>query len=150
MASTVARIGLNAKVYFNTATFASPTWLENSNVRDLTMDLDMDEGDASIRAGLGWAMSEPTLLKAALNWNMNHDPADTNGWDTINTAFFARSAKEILCIDRVTGSGAEGLRMTCKFHKFGKGEPLNGVQTTDTVAKPCINADSTPAWYVGA
>lgn len=149
MPSTSTRISLNAKLYFNTGTFGTPTWTENSNVRDLTMDLDMDEADGSIRA-TGFALSEPTLLKAALNWNMNHDPADTNGWDAINTSFFARSSKEILCIDRTSATGAEGLRAICKFYKFSKGEPLGGIQTTDTVAKPCQNADGYPSWYVGA
>lgn len=148
--STTTRIGLNAKLYRNTGSYGSPTWTEIVNVRDLSMDIDLDESDGSIRGGGGFAYSEPTLMKIAVNFNMNHDTSDTNGWDALQTAAFARSAVEFLILDRATAAAAEGIRASMKLYKFSKGEPLAGIQTTDVVAKPCQNANAVPAWYVGA
>lgn len=147
MGSTATRISINAKLYVNLNTYVSPTWTEIDNVRDLALNLEMDEGDASIRAGGGFALYEPTLNKVSIDFNMNEDTTDTNGWAMVQAAYFARAAKELLINDRATGAGAQGLRVTVKFFKFAQGQKLNDVQTTDVNAKPCINVNAVPAWY---
>ena len=148
MASTTARLGMNAKTYRNTNTYASPTWDLVDNIRDLNMPLESDEVDSSIRGFGGFASSEPTLMRIGLSFNMNHDPDDTD-WEALRASYFDRSAVELLILDRATGTGAEGIRASFKVHQFSKGEPLAGLQTTDVVAKPCIAANA-PAWYTGA
>lgn len=147
--STATRIALNAKLYVNTGSYGAPTWTEIDNVRDLALNLEMDEGDSSIRAGGGFALYEPTLNKVSLDFNMNEDTADTNGWVMVNTAYFARTAKELLVLDRTSATGAQGLRVTGKFFKFAQSQKLNDVQTTDVNFKPALNANAAPAWYTG-
>lgn len=148
MASTAIRLGKDACMYHNTGSYASPTWDIIDNVRDVTMNLEKAEADASIRGFGGWEAVAFTLKKATFEWQMNHDTADTD-WTMIRDAWLNDTAKELLVLDRATGSGAQGLRVTVAFGKFSKGEPLAGVQTTDVMAKPTIAANA-PAWYTGA
>jgi len=147
MASTAVRLGKDACLYRNTGSYASPTWDIIDNVRDLTLGLEMDGADASIRSYGGYAADEPTLLRVPVSFNMNYDTADTD-WEALRAAFFGRTAVECLILDRATAAGAQGMRASFKLHKFGRGEPLAGIQTTDVEMKPCI-AINAPAWYVG-
>ena len=48
-----AKLGLDAKLYRNTGTFAAPTWDIIGNVKDLTLNLETGEADVSTRANKG-------------------------------------------------------------------------------------------------
>ena len=39
------KLGLDAKLFQNTGTYATPTWDEITNVRDLTLNLEAGEAD---------------------------------------------------------------------------------------------------------
>ena len=45
-----AKRGLDLKLYRNSGTFGAPNWNEVDNVRDLTLGLTSEEGDASSAA----------------------------------------------------------------------------------------------------
>ena len=41
------KLGINGKLYQNTGAYGSPTWVEITNVRDLTLNMDAAEADAT-------------------------------------------------------------------------------------------------------
>lgn len=152
MAHTTVRMGKNAKLYRNTGSYASPTWDEVDNVRDLTWSGDPEKVDVTVRglsANGGWKMYEPGLRDLVMGWQMNHDPDDTD-WSAFLTAYSAGSTVELLALDRATGTGAKGVRALVKVFKFAYGQPLNAQQTTDVEVGPALNSDAAPAFYTGA
>jgi len=49
------RLGLDARLYRNTGSYASPTWNFVQNVKDLTLNLEVGEADVSTRGTGGLA-----------------------------------------------------------------------------------------------
>ena len=43
----------NAKLYYNSGSYASPTWVEICNVKDVTLSLEKDEVDVTTRCSGG-------------------------------------------------------------------------------------------------
>ena len=48
------KLGLDAKLFHNTGSYATPTWDEITNVRDLTLNLEAGEADVTTRGNAGW------------------------------------------------------------------------------------------------
>ena len=48
------KLGLDARLYMNSGTYASPTWSGLNTVRDLTLNLETGEADVSTRSNQGW------------------------------------------------------------------------------------------------
>ena len=48
------KLGMEAKLYRNTGTYAAPTWVELTNVKDLTLNLEAGEADVTTRGNAGW------------------------------------------------------------------------------------------------
>ncbi|GAB4138374.1 MAG: hypothetical protein Tsb009_06550 [Planctomycetaceae bacterium] len=48
------KLGMEAKLYRNTGTYALPTWVEMINVKDLTLNLEAGEADVTTRGNAGW------------------------------------------------------------------------------------------------
>ena len=83
-----AILGLNAKLYRNTGTWAAPVWSELTLAKEVTTNLEAAEADASVRAGAGWRETLAALKDATLEYELRHDQGDA-GNDAIRTAFFA-------------------------------------------------------------
>ena len=81
-----AKLGLDAKLYRNTGTYAAPTWDIIGNVKDLTLNLETGEADVSTRANNGWRATVGTLKDASLEFEMVWDSADTD-FTSIRDAF---------------------------------------------------------------
>ena len=73
-----AKLGLDAKLYRNTGTFATPVWDIIGNVKDLTLNLETGEADVSTRANNGWRATVGTLKDASLEFAMVWDTGDTD------------------------------------------------------------------------
>ncbi len=70
------RLGLDAVLYRNTATYATPTWSEISNARDVTLNLESGEADASRRGGGGWEEVLKALKSGSIEFELLYDNAD--------------------------------------------------------------------------
>jgi len=141
-------LGLNGKLYKNTNTYASPTWVLITKVQDLELKIEGDQFDVSNRAGSGWKEQVNTLFDAEITWNMPYDPADT-----ILTAMQALarpggSTIELLILDGlVATSGSQGLRATCAIKTgTGRSEKLGEAMTVSFTAKPSPAANA-PSWF---
>ena len=140
-------LGLNCKIYHNTGNYASPVWVEDSNVRDVTLGIDIEEADASIRGGGGHKWSEPTLIGDSIEFEKNDDPTDTFLTALIDAAL-ARTAIEFLVLNGpVLTTGSRGLRATMKVFKCSQKQGLKDISTWEISLKPCVAANP-PAKYV--
>ncbi|MFN5393878.1 MAG: phage tail tube protein, partial [Planctomycetota bacterium] len=103
-----AKLGLDAKLYRNTGTYAAPTWDLIGNVRDLTLNLETGEADVSTRSNNGWRATVSTLKDASLEFEMVWDTADSD-FGAIRDAFLNNTTVEIAVLDGlITGTGSSG------------------------------------------
>lgn len=135
-------IGLNAKLYRNTASYGTPTWALIGNVQDLTANDSMDEADVSTRGSGGFAEAEPTLRTLELSFGMINKPGDADVAAFL-AAYTARSSIDIAVMDGpIATAGSKGVRARYKIFQFPRAQELRGAQTFDVMLKPC--ADSNP------
>jgi hypothetical protein len=157
-------MGFDCKLYRNTAVtgsainFASPTWDLIPNVRDASVQMEMDEADTTIRGSVGGAkLTNPATLSLTIEFSMVWDTADADML-ALRTAMFARTAVDLLAIDQTTTGGVspygQGPRAVCALFAGNRPEPVNGLVTYDVVAKPCYDtatlANNGVVWFTGA
>lgn len=133
------KIGLNCKFYRGAAGATAGT--EIQNVKDLTMNLEVTEEDATTREGDGWETPEPILFRMSLEWEMNWKPGDAN-FQALRQAFFAKSAIALAALD---GVGGEGIDADFKIFKFARSEPVAGIVKVSVTAKP-VYVTRSPNW----
>ena len=139
------KLGLEAKLYRNTGTYATPTWKEMENVKDLTLNLEASEADATTRGNGGWRATVAALKEGSIEFEMVWDTADDD-FTAIQEAYFNGTEIEFAVLDGdVTVGGTQGLRATMSILKFTRTEPLEEAITVSVTAKPTY-ADNPPEW----
>lgn len=139
------KLGMDAKLYRNTGTYASPTWNEVKNVKDVTLNLEAGSADVTTRGNGGWRANIATLKDASLEFEMVWDTADDD-FTAIRTAFLGNSTVEFAVLDGpVATAGSQGLRATMAITNFSRAEPLEEAIKVSVTAKPTY-ADHPPEW----
>ncbi|QDU76884.1 Phage major tail protein 2 [Bremerella volcania] len=142
------RLGMDAKLYRNTGDYATPVWVEVSNVKDVTLNLEKGEADVTTRANAGWRATVGTLKDASIEFQMVWDTVDA-GFDAIRQAFFNNAPLEFAVMDGdITDPDSEGLRATFDIFNFTRNEALEEAIMVDVSIKPTY-ADNAPEWITG-
>lgn len=142
------RLGMDAKLYRNTGDYATPVWVEVSNVKDVTLNLEKGEADVTTRANQGWRATVGTLKDASIEFQMVWDTVDA-GFDAIRQAFFNNTPLEFAVMDGdITDPASEGLRATFDIFNFTRNEALEEAILVDVSIKPTYAANA-PEWMTG-
>ena len=140
---------MDAKLYRNTGTFASPTWNLIPNVKDLTLSLETGEADVTTRGNAGWRATVATLKDASIEFEMVWDSTDDD-FTALKNAFLGNTAIEMAVLDGlVATSGSQGLRATCMVTSFTRNEPLEEAITVSVTIKPTYS-ENAPSWMTVA
>lgn len=140
------RLGLEAKLYHNTADFTG-TMAELKNVKDLKLNIEAGEADATTRGNNGWRATLATLKDGSIEFEMVWDTADA-GFNAIRTAFFNRAAIGFAILDGdIAEIGTQGLKAAMAITNFSRNEPLEEAITVSVTAKPTYS-DNPPEWMV--
>jgi len=140
------KLGMEARLYRNTGTYAVPSWTEIEPVKDVTINLETGEADVTTRGNDGWRATQATLKDGSIEFEAIWDDDDA-GFAALQTAYFANSTIEILALnDEVTESGATGLRATMSVTNFTRNEPLEEAITASVTLKPAYS-ENAPEWY---
>ncbi len=141
------KLGLDARIYRNTGTFAVPIWNEIKNVKDVTLNLEAGEADVTTRGNAGWRATVATLKDASIEFEMVWDTADDD-FAAIRDTFLNRGAMEFAVMDGdFTVTGSQGLRATCMVTNFSRNEALEEAITVSVTVKPTYAANP-PSWVV--
>ena len=139
------KLGMDAKLYRNTGSFASPTWNLIPNVKDLTLSLETGEADVTTRGNNGWRATVATLKDGSVEFEMNWDTEDDD-FTAIRNAFLNNTALELAILDGLSNvAGSQGLRASFMITGFTRNEPLEEAITVSVSAKPTYSANP-PAW----
>ncbi|MCL4193205.1 MAG: hypothetical protein KJZ87_15825 [Thermoguttaceae bacterium] len=139
------KLGMEAKLFRNSGSYASPTWAEMDNVKDLTLNLEAGEADVTTRGNNGWRATVASLKDGSIEFEMVWDTADA-GFTAIQQAYFGNTPVEFAVMDGpITQAGSQGLRASFSITKFSRNEPLEEAVTVSVTAKPTYS-DNPPEW----
>ncbi len=141
------KLGSQAKLYRNTGTYDTPVWAEMPNVKDLTLNLETGEADATTRGNSGWKATMATLKDGSVDFDAIWD-SDDEGFTDLREAYFANGTIEMAVMDGdITVTGSEGLRATMSVTNFTRNEKLEEAITASVTIKPAYSAHA-PIWMV--
>lgn len=145
------RLGMNSKLYYSAtlvtgiteSDIEAPTYIELTNVKDVTINLETGEADVTTRANNGWRATESTLKDGSIEFEMNWDDSDA-GFDAIQAAWLngTKLAIKALNTDEAT-VGAKGLAGNFSVTNFSVGQPLEEAVSVSVTLKP----NSFNTWY---
>ena len=146
-------LGMSCKLYRcatlldgTTNTPALATWIEQDNVKDLTLNLETGESDITTRANNGWRATAATLKDGSIEFEMLWKPSDA-GFAAIQAAWAAGTE---IALAALTGAddvaGSEGLASNFTVTNFSRNEPLEEAVTVSVTLKP----SSFTQWYTVA
>ncbi len=143
------KLGLDAKLYRNTGSYAAPVWAEMPNVKDLTLNLETGEADVTTRGNAGWRATLATLKEGTVEFESVWDSED-EGFTALQQAYFANGTLEMAVMDGdITAPGTQGLRATMSVTNFSRNEALEEAITASVTMKPAYSANA-PEWMTVA
>ena len=136
------RLGMDAKLYHGPA--GSTATSELTNTRDVTLNLETGEADATTRGSNGWRAIVATLKEGTVEFEMIWDTEDS-GFSAIKDAFFNNTPIALAVLDKTDGSGLDADFM---ITNFSRSEPLEEAITVSVSARPTYS-DRAPDWVEG-
>ncbi|MGE0606563.1 MAG: phage tail tube protein [Pirellulales bacterium] len=144
------KLGFEGKAYRNSATYATPTWNEIPNVRDLTLSVEKGEADVTTRIANGWKLSKGALKEASIEFEMLWDSGDTD-FIALRDSFLNNTPIDMLILDGAeNAAGSQGLRAICDVIGFTREEPLAEAMKVKVTVKPTYDATNGPTWYTAS
>ena len=136
--------GMDAKLYYKVGGLgAGGAWVELTNVRDNTLNLEKGEADVTTRANNGWRATVGTLKDGSVEFEMVWDPEDA-GFDAIQDAYFNDTLIALAIMDGDVATG-NGLQADFAITNFTRNEPLEEAMSVQVTAKPTYSANP-PQW----
>lgn len=124
--------GKDFKLYLNTDDpyDSSPTWVELTNCKDVTRNLEKALADASVR-GTSYRQQVGTMKDLSLDFQMVYDPTDNNVV-LLQERFDDDVNIEVLDLDgSIQTVGSKGLRFMAQVSKFTVNEAMEDVGLID-------------------
>jgi len=138
-------LGLDAKAYRNTGTWASATWSLIDNLKDVTINLEAGDADVTTRGGGGFRQSVATLKDGSVDFQMVWDTSDAE-FTALKDAFFANTSVEMAFMDGlIATTGSQGLHADFSVTNFSRSEALEEALMVDITLK-ITKSDNTPEW----
>lgn len=145
------KLGFDAKLYLDDqASYASPTWVEVTNCKDVTLTLEKNDTDVTTRGSGGWRATIGVLKDATIEFTMIWDTDDPN-FQIIKEAFLAGTSTPVnvaVMDGDIEEAGSEGFRALCIVTNFTRNEPLEEALTVDVSLRPTYFPADPPEWLV--
>jgi len=127
----------------------SGSWLELTNVKDVTLNLETGEADVTTRGNAGWRATVGTLKEGSVEFEMVWDTEDA-GFSAIKDAYFDNAKIGFAVMDGdIAASGSQGLQADFSITNFSRKEPLEEALAVSVTAKPTYS-DTAPQWVTVA
>lgn len=144
-------LGYLCKLYYNSATHATPTWVEVKRAKDVSVPLSKDEADTSRRESK-WKFSKGAQREGALEFGYQYKSGADTVFDMLLDSFLNGTAVQFAVMDGdITASGNQGLRAFMEVFDFPHDEPLAdgvvyniGLKLTDHEESSALVE---PDWY---
>ena len=142
-------IGVNCNLfYFAGLLTGTPTWVEGTSARDVTLNAASTEADVTTRAGGGFKLTAQALYDYSIDTEILYDKADAF-FVALRNAFTGRTSIAIKCLDGGTSTTGQGLVADMAVVSFVFNEPMDGPVTVSVTLKPTESATA-PSWQTGS
>jgi len=144
-------LGKDCKAFYNSATHATPTWVEITKAINCSFNLAKAEGDLSSRAS-GWKKSKGGLKDLEYSWTYRWSRGADTVFDALLASYISATPIELWFADGAAADvGTQGPRAFCEVLTMNATQELeNGIEYEFT-AKPTYKEESSavvdPDWY---
>lgn len=144
-------IGQECKLYYNSGTHASPTWVEIKRAIDVSLAMGKGEADMSRRES-GEELARGALKQRNIDFGYRYKIGADTVFDALMDSYVNGTPIQFAVMDQdITTAGAQGLRAFCEVMKADRDEPLADGVTVAFSAKPTDHEESgalvEPDWY---
>ena len=150
-------VGTECRIYRNTGTWATPTWVEVDNVRDVNLPDEWNTAEFKTR-GNTVIRHKRTTRNRSVSLQMEHDPsvsANDANFEAFTDAMYDESGDAgdgtielALMNGDITVSDIQGVRGVWLVTKMDEAEPLEDAQLWDIEIKPAVvDGENAVQWY---
>lgn len=142
-------IGLDCKLYYNSATYGSPTWVLIPQARDVTIADSRETGDSSSREYTTKStVVGQRVFEISFDAVMHRSAAAYTG---LETAYLARTILGIAAMDAaITTVGTKGTRADIVITKFERSEPMNDSVKVSITMAACVDNGHEPELFTAS
>lgn len=142
------KLGKNAKLYYNTGTYATPTWVEIKYVTDVRVTLTATETEISTRATVPFKTYVSGLIDLGFECDYSWIEGDDSVFTAIKNAFLDGTPMDIAIMDgNIAVSGThEGIRSPFVITRLDLEQTLDGAQKFSLAGKATLG-EHPPEWY---
>lgn len=139
------RVGVNQALFYNSATYATPTWVEITAAKDVSLPLDKSMAEVKARLST-WSQNLPAMKTLAIEWDMIADTSLTP-YNVLRDAFVNDTLVDLAVCDdaAIATSGADYFRSECYLDKFSVKQGLEEAEMVECSAKRAYSTNA-PAW----
>jgi hypothetical protein len=138
------KLGLDAKAYRNSGTYAAPAWSEMTDAQEVTLNLEGAEAEVP-RRGSVWRKRLLGLLDGSVEFQVLYDGADGD-FQAIRDAFLGREVIDLAFADGdIATAGTQYLRSEWYVTSFTRNEPLEEALTYSVTVRPA-ESENDPEW----
>lgn len=141
--ATTEQVGLNCYLYYNSATYGSPTWVTIARAQDVSVPWSTKESDVGSRNS-GHEFTLPSLMKTGIEFGYLYKRGTDAVWTALMTNAMARIKTPldmVACDDDITLTGAKGIRFTGNVFNADQNQPLSDGVTQKFSVKPFPTRD---------
>ena len=146
------KTGSDGKLYRNTGTHASATWVEIDEAQDVSIPWAVDKAETSDR-GSRFKKYEHGMIETGINFGFNYRSGNANFTALLALATPPVSAVQFAAMDgAIATSGSQGVRFFGKAFGANMEQPLADGMKIDFEIAPAYAEESSavvdPDWYV--
>ena len=144
-------VGKDCKLYINTGTRATPTWVEVKKAINVSANLGKGEADISARFS-GWKLTKGALKELEITFTYRHKRGTDTVFDSLLSAYLNDTPREFAVMDAaITEVGAQGPRAFCEVISMNLTQELENAQEFEIALKPTYQEESgvlmEPSWF---
>jgi hypothetical protein len=143
------KVGNNMKLYYNTGTNASPTWVEIKMVGDVTVNLGVNEAEVDLRV-TSWVLNLPAKNTGGFEFTLANDIGGTV-YDALRVLALARTIKQFASANAdIAVSATQYFKAFAFFNNFPWSQPTQEIASHDAGLALAYQEESgslvEPAW----
>jgi len=146
MAATAGvKTGIGAVLYYNTASFGTPTWAAIGLVKDVNPSLPWEKAEAGARYTRAKVFVK-TRAEISIDATVRADNADAAYVLMKDASLSPTTTMDFLCLDgKITDEGAHGYRAECLLECTGAPQEIDGAIYDTFHLIPAVTANGAPA-----
>lgn len=143
------KLGLTARLYYNSGTYAAPVWVDTSSLIHGDVTLNLDKGDADVSTRISnYKKHKGTMKDVGLSFSLLCRDAANAVYLAFLDSWANGTLMDMLVL---TGprdvAGNDGPRMFMEVFKFDRAEPLENAIAYSVEMKTALDDDDTePVW----